>query len=154
MGYYYSLYEWYNPTYHADVDKYVDEHMLPQMKDLVTSYEPDILWTDGEWDHPSKDWKSTEFLAWLFNESPVGETVAVNDRWGKETRGKHGGYYTTEYGLVHADEAEEVVHEVFMKVIENIDNFRGDASPTTWLWASGPNLSGSSARYLVNRHWV
>ena len=33
----------------------------------------------------------------------------MNDRWGKETRGKHGGYYTTEYGLVHADEAEEVI---------------------------------------------
>jgi alpha-L-fucosidase len=28
----------------------------------------------------------------------------VNDRWGKETRGKHGGFYTTEYGLVHDQE--------------------------------------------------
>ena len=32
------------------------------------------------------------------------------------------------------DEAEEVVHEVFMKVIERIDGFRGEASPTTWLY--------------------
>jgi len=61
---------------------------------------------DGrEWDHPSAKWRSGEFLAWLFNDSPVGKTVAVNDRWGKETRGVHGGYYTTEYGLVH-DKAE------------------------------------------------
>ena len=109
MGFYYSLYEWMNPLYLSDVDAYVETHMLPQMKDLVTRYEPDILWTDGEWDHPSERWRATEFLAWLFNESPVGDTVAVNDRWGKETRGKHGGYYTTEYGLVHADEAEEVI---------------------------------------------
>jgi alpha-L-fucosidase len=29
MGYYYSLYEWFNPLYHADVNKYVDEHMIP-----------------------------------------------------------------------------------------------------------------------------
>ncbi len=101
MGFYYSLYEWYNPLYKNNLEKYVDDHMIPQMKDLVTRYEPDILWTDGEWDHPSEKWKSTEFLAWLYNESPVKETVCVNDRWGKETRSKHGGYFTTEYDMVH-----------------------------------------------------
>ncbi|AHW59243.1 alpha-L-fucosidase [Draconibacterium orientale] len=101
MGFYYSLYEWYNPLYHNNLEKYVDNHMILQMKDLVTSYEPDILWTDGEWDHPSEDWKSTEFLAWLYNESPVKNQVCVNDRWGEETRSKHGGFYTTEYDLVH-----------------------------------------------------
>ena len=36
-------------------------------------------------------------LAWLFNESPVADDVVVDDRWGKDTRHKHGGYYTTEY---------------------------------------------------------
>ncbi|MDJ1484842.1 alpha-L-fucosidase [Cytophagaceae bacterium YF14B1] len=101
MGYYYSLYEWFNPLYKADVNRYVDEHMLPQLKDLVTRYNPDIVWTDGEWDHPSETWKSTEFLAWLYNDSPVKNDVVVNDRWGKETRSKHGGIYTTEYDLVH-----------------------------------------------------
>jgi alpha-L-fucosidase len=99
MGFYYSLYEWYNPLYRNDVDKYVEEHMIPQMKDLTLRYEPDIIWPDGEWDHPSSTWKSARFLAWLYNESPVGETVVVNDRWGKETRGRHGGFYTTEYDL-------------------------------------------------------
>lgn len=101
MGYYYSLYEWYNPLYRSDVNKYVDEHMIPQMKDLVNTYKPDLVWTDGEWDHPSEVWKSTEFLAWLYNESPVKDQVVVNDRWGKETRSVHGGIYTTEYDLVH-----------------------------------------------------
>ena len=104
MGFYYSLYEWYNPTYMTDLNKYVDQHMIPQMKDLVTRYTPDILWTDGEWDKPSKDWKSEEFLAWLYNESPVKTNIVVNDRWGSETRSKHGGIYTTEYGLVHDKE--------------------------------------------------
>ncbi|HEY0740864.1 MAG TPA: alpha-L-fucosidase [Chryseosolibacter sp.] len=105
MGYYYSLYEWFNPLYRRDVNRYVTEHMTPQMKDLVIRYKPDIFWTDGEWDHPSEIWKSTDFLAWLYNESPVKETVVVNDRWGKETRGKHGGIYTTEYDLVHDENA-------------------------------------------------
>ncbi len=104
MGFYYSLYEWYNPLYRSNLDDYVDQHMIPQMKDLVTRYTPDILWTDGEWDYSSKEWKSEQFLAWLYNESPVRENIVVNDRWGSETRSKHGGIFTTEYGLVHDKE--------------------------------------------------
>lgn len=99
MGFYYSLYEWYNPIYLNDLARYVDQHMLPQLKDLVCRYEPDMVWTDGEWSHPSSAWRSTEFLAWLFNDSPVRDNVAVNDRWGSDTRGHHGGFYTTEYDL-------------------------------------------------------
>ena len=106
MGYYYSLLEWYNPLY-KDIDAYVENHMLPQMKELVNKYEPEIFWPDGEWDYTSDKLRSAEFLAWLYNESPVKETVAVNDRWGKETRSKHGGYYTTEYDLVHSDNVKE-----------------------------------------------
>jgi len=107
MGFYYSLYEWFNPLYQSDLEKYVDDHMIPQMKDLVNRYRPDIVWPDGEWDQPSAKWKSVEFLAWLYNESPVKETVVVNDRWGKETRGKHGGYYTTEYNYMHSADMKD-----------------------------------------------
>jgi len=82
MGFYYSLYEWFNPLYTRTWPLRGHPH-APQMKDLVTRYEPDVVWTDGEWDHPSATWKSEEFLAWLFNESKVGATVAVNDRWGR-----------------------------------------------------------------------
>jgi alpha-L-fucosidase len=100
MGFYYSLYEWYNPIYISDFNNYVDYHMIPQMKDLVARYTPEILWTDGEWDKTSREWKSEEFLAWLYNESPVKENIVVNDRWGSETRSVHGGIFTTEYGLI------------------------------------------------------
>lgn len=98
MGYYYSIYEWFNPLYKSDVKRYVDEHMLPQLKDLVQRYQPDIVWPDGEWDHPSATWKSEEFLAWLYNESRAPKDVVVNDRWGKECRNVHGGFATPEYG--------------------------------------------------------
>lgn len=97
LGFYYSLFEWYNPLWLRDKDKFVEQHYFPQVKDLVIRYKPDILWTDGEWERSDKEWRSEEFLAWLYNESPVGDKVIVNDRWGKDTRKKHGGYYTTEY---------------------------------------------------------
>jgi len=100
MGMYYSLYEWFNPLYKSDSAKYVADHMIPQLKDLVTRYKPEIIYPDGEWDHPSKVWQSEKFLSWLYNESAVKNSVVVNDRWGKETRSKHGGYYSSEYGMV------------------------------------------------------
>lgn len=108
MGFYYSLYEWNNPVYLNDVDKYVDQHMLPQIKDLVTRYNPEVLWADGEWKHPSKTWRSEELMAWLFNESAVKESIVVNDRWGEETRSKNGSFYTTEYDLIHKDDSKDV----------------------------------------------
>lgn len=107
MGFYYSLYEWFNPLYKKDINQYVDEHMIPQLKDLIVRYQPDIIWPDGEWEHPSKTWKSEAFLSWLYNESSVKNTVVVNDRWGKETRSKHGGFYTTEYDIVHNEDATQ-----------------------------------------------
>ncbi len=97
MGYYYSLYEWYNPLWLSDKPRYIREHMFPQFKDLVKRYKPSILFSDGEWDLPSAEWRSPELLAWLFNESPVKDEVVINDRWGKDSRHKHGGYWTTEY---------------------------------------------------------
>jgi alpha-L-fucosidase len=96
-GLYYSLYEWYNPLWLTDKPRYVAEHMTPQFKDVVTRYRPDIIFSDGEWELTSAEWHAPELLAWLFNESPVKETVVINDRWGKETKHKHGGYWTTEY---------------------------------------------------------
>jgi alpha-L-fucosidase len=97
MGFYYSLYEWFNPLWLKDRPRYVAQHMTPQFKDLVTRYKPSLIFSDGEWDMPGEDWKSPELLAWLFNESAVKDEVVVNDRWGKGARHKHGGYYTTEY---------------------------------------------------------
>jgi alpha-L-fucosidase len=97
MGLYYSFYEWYNPLWLSDRKRYVAEHMMPQFKDVVTHARPSIIFGDGEWDLPSAEWHTPELLAWLFNESPVKDEVVVNDRFGKETRHAHGGYYTTEY---------------------------------------------------------
>ena len=98
FGLYYSLYEWYNPLWLKDKERYVDEHFLPQIKDLVNTYQPDILWADGDWEINAADWKAPEFLAWLYNESPVKDKILANDRWGKDVRRTHGSFLTSEYG--------------------------------------------------------
>ncbi|XP_065844949.1 tissue alpha-L-fucosidase-like [Oscarella lobularis] len=97
-GVYFSLYDWYHPLYRGpNPELYVSEVMWPQLMELVHNYTPDILWTDGDWEQTAAFWNSTEFLAWLYNESPVKDKIVVNDRWGKGTRHLHGGFYTEEY---------------------------------------------------------
>ncbi|XP_070580011.1 alpha-L-fucosidase-like [Ptychodera flava] len=100
FGLYYSLFEWFHPLYLEDkkngfqTQTYVKDVMTPQMYEIVNTYKPEVVWSDGDWEAPDTYWNSTEFLAWLYNDSPVKDTVVTNDRWGKGDTCKHGGYYT------------------------------------------------------------
>jgi alpha-L-fucosidase len=113
----------------GDVDAYVEKHLFPQFKDLVTRYSPTVIFSDGEWDLPSERWRAPELLAWLFNDSPVGPKVVVNDRWGRESRHRHGGYYTTEYGAglpgaTHAwEENRGIGHSYGYNRNEDLDDY-------------------------------
>lgn len=96
-GVYFSWYEWFNPLYKSNPEKYALQHAIPQAKDLIERYKPEVFWTDGEWDQSDTTWHATEFLSWLYNESPVKKSVVAYDRYGKGTRFKHGSVYTPEY---------------------------------------------------------
>ena len=100
FGVYHSVYEWFHPLYLENPEAYALEHLHPMLKELICRYEPLTLFTDGEWEHESSVWHSTEFLQWLYNESSVKDYIVPNDRWGKETRGRKGGNFTTEYGII------------------------------------------------------
>lgn len=96
-GLYYSLYEWFNPLYKKNPEQYALQHAIPQMKDLITNYKPYVLWTDGEWDDSDSTWHATDFLKWLYHDSPMKDSIVTYDRWGKGIRFKHGNVYTPEY---------------------------------------------------------
>ena len=112
-GVYYSLLEWTHPVMqrqdpeNSDIAKYAVEKMIPQMKELIEKYKPKMLFTDGEWSYPSDRWHSLEFLTWLFNESSVKDDIVINDRWGSDCRGVHGGYKSSEYGEINSNAISE-----------------------------------------------
>lgn len=83
MGIYHSLYEWFHPLYVVDKSSgfksqyFVATKTLPELKDLVMTYKPDLIWSDGDWEAPDTYWNSTQFLAWLYNESPVKVNIST-----------------------------------------------------------------------------
>jgi len=115
MGLYYSIIEWESnwtrrtesgyfipkslvDKYGIPEEEYIDNHMIPQLKELVLSYRPAVIFGDaGEWDRSAEEWKTLDFLAWLYNSAPNREEVVVNDRFGRDMPGKHGDYFSSEY---------------------------------------------------------
>jgi len=116
MGLYFSLLEWETPPlsrktnpylplekvskYRIPADKYINGHIIPQLKEPVTKYKPSVIFSDGSWDETSTYWGSELFLSWLYNNAPNKDEVVVNDRWGKDSHGKHGDFYSSEYSGV------------------------------------------------------
>ncbi|CAC5367003.1 FUCA [Mytilus coruscus] len=101
FGTYYCLSEWLHPLYLKDKESnfttqsFVKTKTMPDLYELVSKYNPEIVWADMVDDlGPSSYWTAKEFLAWLFNESPVKDTVVTNDRWGPDCKCKHGSYKT------------------------------------------------------------
>jgi len=149
MGLYYSLIEWETNTtgrtpsgrfiaqetmdeYGIPLDQYVDNHVIPQLEELVTRYQPAVIFSDaGEWDEDEDFWKTKEFLAWLYNNAPNRDEVVVNDRWAKGMPGKHGDYYSSEYrdaeGMDTAhpwEESRGMGRSYGYNRAENIDHYR------------------------------
>lgn len=99
MGLYYSLPEWNNPLHRWDTDPhraiapYVEQHMIPQFKELISAYKPDLIFADGEWFNSAEEWHSAELISWYYN--LVGPDAVVNNRWGGGSQ--EIGFLTPEY---------------------------------------------------------
>ncbi|XP_046569367.1 alpha-L-fucosidase-like [Haliotis rubra] len=100
FGLYHSLFEWFHPLYLQDkannftTTRFVKEKTMPELYELINTYKPDIIDSDGDWEAPDTYWGSKEFLAWLYNDSPVKDKIVTNDRWGKGDMCRHGGVLT------------------------------------------------------------
>ena len=98
MGFYYSLPEWSHPLHrwtldpHDSIRRYVDSYMVPQFKHLVSTYRPDLIFADGDWDFTADQLRSAELIDWYYR--TVGPSAIVNDRWGQ---GSRHGFKTPEY---------------------------------------------------------
>jgi len=100
FGLYHSMFEWFHPLYLSDKKSnwtqqdFVNQKTLPELYEIVNKYQPDVVWSDGDWEAPDTYWKSKEFLAWLYTNSSVKDSVVANDRFGSNVMCHHSGIYT------------------------------------------------------------
>ncbi|WP_086478157.1 MULTISPECIES: alpha-L-fucosidase [Arenibacter] len=105
VGIYYSLPDWSYADYThftrdsmrykiADEPKRWDKFLKyyqGQLKELSDTYNPDLYWFDGDWEHSSEDWQAPKVRQMLLDRNP---NTILNSRL-KE----HGDYATPEQGM-------------------------------------------------------
>lgn len=103
VGLYYSLNDWSHPDYpiHTRKEKrYTDEperwntflkFQRSQLKEIVTGFQPDLLWFDGDWEASAEAWKADELKQQLLSWQPE---LIVNSRLAG-----YGDYATPEQGV-------------------------------------------------------
>ena len=78
------------------VKDFIDHLIVPQAKEFIDRFDPDILWFDGEWQRPAEYYRTPEIVAYFYNRAEGRKEVASNDRLGRGTREGCGDFYTSE----------------------------------------------------------
>ncbi|CAH0144599.1 hypothetical protein SRABI27_00376 [Pedobacter sp. Bi27] len=89
---YYSVLDWHHPDYpiHSPKNQTIDPksdmsryalYMKNQLKELITKYDPYMLWFDGQWEKPWTDEMGKDLYAYLKQLKP---DIITNNRLGKE----------------------------------------------------------------------
>ena len=89
LGFYYSIMDWHHPDYlprrewekdrstkGASLNRYMD-YAINQVKELVTRYDPAVLWFDGQWEHTAEEQRTGEIEKMLLSLKP---SILINDR--------------------------------------------------------------------------
>jgi alpha-L-fucosidase len=102
-GIYFSHSDWSHPDYPQFTREKVRYENDParwgrfltfregQLKELVTQFQPDLLWFDGDWEHSGEEWKSKELRDKIFSWK---KDVILNSRING-----YGDYETPEQGV-------------------------------------------------------
>jgi alpha-L-fucosidase len=98
MCFYHSIMDWHQPdakaakyphqsTEHPDWANYRDNYLKPQLKELITNYDPAVLWFDGEWIDEWTEPQGKDLYAYLKSLKP---SLIINNRIGKGRKGMNG----------------------------------------------------------------
>jgi alpha-L-fucosidase len=88
------------------VRDFVADYVVPQAKEFIDRYDPDILWLDGDWTTYVEDLGSRQIVSYFYNQAAGRKTVAANDRLGRFMRFNVGDFFTSEYGSRNTERAK------------------------------------------------
>jgi alpha-L-fucosidase len=97
FGTYYSILDWYHPDYpimfdndvrkpEADMTRYI-AFLKSQVKELITEYDSQILWFDGDWESPWTHEMGMDLYAWV---RALNDNILINNRVDKGRDGMAG----------------------------------------------------------------
>jgi alpha-L-fucosidase len=96
---YYSIMDWHHPDYMprrgwekrsaegADFTKYVNTYLKDQLAEILTQYDPAVLWFDGEWENTWTEALGRDLYQYLRSLKP---DIIINNRVGKGRAGMSG----------------------------------------------------------------
>ncbi len=101
LGFYHSIMDWHHPdaqgphypTYNTNeksnpnFSRFVENYLIPQVRDLVVNYDPEILWFDGEW---IPEWTHEMGLDMYNMVRSMKPEVLINNRVDKGRQGMQG----------------------------------------------------------------
>jgi alpha-L-fucosidase len=101
LGFYHSIMDWHHPdaqaphypTYNTSEKRnpnfpsYVEGYLIPQVEELVTGYDPAVLWFDGEW---IPEWTHEMGLDMYTMVRSLKPDILVNNRVDKGRQGMQG----------------------------------------------------------------
>jgi alpha-L-fucosidase len=83
LGFYYSIMDWHHPEANdSGAERYI-QMMKAQLKELVTQYDPAILWFDGEWVGWWTEARGDDLEKYVRSLKP---SIILNNRVGKRSR--------------------------------------------------------------------
>ena len=114
------------------VRNYYDQYMTPLVKEMIDRFDPDGLWSDGEWETPVETLRSRELAAYFYNRAEGRKEVTMNDRYGKGTKNHHGDYFASEFNntssYTHPWEENQGISRSFAYNYEDNDESLGPPS--------------------------
>ena len=99
LCFYHSIMDWHQPdaeskkdyphqnTENPDWSKYRETYLKPQIKELITKYNPGVMWFDGEWIPEWTEEQGKDLYQFIKNLDPE---MIINNRVGKGRKGMQG----------------------------------------------------------------
>ncbi|MEQ9290263.1 MAG: alpha-L-fucosidase [Cyclobacteriaceae bacterium] len=158
FGLYYSILDWHHQDAQANsymikkserpdnkmrFARYFEDYMKPQLKEIITQYDPEILWFDGDW---TPDFTHEQGLALYQYVRSLKPHIIINNRVDKGRNELHGMYkedqnkYAGDFGT-----PENVI-------LENTSSLDWESCMTmndTWGYKTNDN-NWKSARMLIH----
>ena len=113
VGFYFSLCDWHHPDYPVELsdsrrlgrppqaippgaplsiaaaperwERYL-EFMHGQVQEVLTMFQPDLLWFDGQWEHTAEEWRAADLVRMIREVQP---DIVLNDRLADRSLGDY-----------------------------------------------------------------